>query len=98
MEAVSRVREWSSIFSESPLSVVCLHFKLSLISDNKYEDIIADILNIRGPQTRFFSVRPHLLFNEGDGLARIETFRTRLRAIHDSVATVQLERVVQGCR
>ena len=38
----------------------------------------------------------YLLFNECDCLARIQSFRTSLGAIHDGVATVKFERVIQS--
>ena len=36
------------------------------------------------------------LLDVGDGLARVEVLRARLAAVHDGVAAVELERVVQG--
>ena len=38
----------------------------------------------------------HLLLDERDGLAWVEALRTGLGAIHDGVATIQLEGVVEG--
>ena len=40
----------------------------------------------------------YLLLDESDCLAGVETFRASLGAVHDCVATVQLEGVIQSCR
>jgi hypothetical protein len=40
----------------------------------------------------------YLLLDESDCLAGVETFGASLGAVHDGVATVQLEGVIQSCR
>jgi len=47
------------------------------------------------PQKDTLSRKKYLLLDGADGLARVEALRTGLGAVHDGMAAVQLERVVQ---
>ena len=81
MISVSQQSERRNIMAKSRISANCIH-KVCVDRACKQNNSKND---------------SNLLLDECNCLARIQTFRTGLRTIHDRMATVQLEGVIKRC-